>query len=124
MAVTGCSSGGDGGDGVENGVGANVSENEVIHQDEIPQEGNPPEGLPQEGIPQDGLEEVDSWQEAWPILSDDNHTQVEKRNLDRVDEWAEAWSLPGGSIDKTVNEIYAEPSEIFLPLQERYIVQA
>jgi hypothetical protein len=45
-------------------------------------------------------------------LSDNNLTDQELTNLRRTDEWAVEWSIPAGSSEKLVNELYADQTEI------------
>jgi len=45
-----------------------------------------------------------------------NLTETEKRNLARTQEWRKEASTPGGDLERLVNEIYAESTEVFLPL--------
>jgi len=45
-----------------------------------------------------------------------NLTETEKRNLARTEEWRKEASTPGGDLETLVNEIYAESTEVFLPL--------
>jgi ketosteroid isomerase-like protein len=43
-------------------------------------------------------------------------TETEKRVLARTEEWRKEGSTPGGDLGRLVNEIYAESTEVFLPL--------
>jgi hypothetical protein len=60
--------------------------------------------------------ELEAAPEPSPPLPDNHLTQIEKRNLEVVDDWESAWTLPGGSAERMVNEIYAETTEVFLPV--------
>ncbi len=46
-----------------------------------------------------------------------NLTDQESTNLKRTDEWAAEWSIPTGSSEKLVNELYADETEIHGVLQ-------
>ena len=56
-------------------------------------------------------------------LPDNHQTQIEKRNLELVDDWESAWTMPGGSAERMVYEIYAETTEIFLPVGKQLLVR-
>jgi hypothetical protein len=49
-------------------------------------------------------------------MQEKNLTETEKRNLARTEEWRKEGSTPGGDLERLTNEIYAESTEVFLPL--------
>ena len=49
-------------------------------------------------------------------MQERNLTETEKRNLARTEEWRKEGSTPGGDLERLTNEIYAESTEVFLPL--------
>ena len=53
-------------------------------------------------------------------MSIEELTTQEKRNVERVKEWARAWETDAG---RMVDEIYADSSEVFGPLQNIYFLR-
>jgi ketosteroid isomerase-like protein len=49
-------------------------------------------------------------------MLENNMTETEKRVLAQTEEWRKEASTPGGDLERLVNEIYAESTEVFLPL--------
>jgi predicted SnoaL-like aldol condensation-catalyzing enzyme len=55
-------------------------------------------------------------------MSQENYTDEEKRNLKLIEPWARSWTTHGLAI-KMVDEIYANSTEVFTPLQKCYYVK-
>jgi len=52
-------------------------------------------------------------------MSNQSLTDEERRNLEVVEEWMRCWNTKG-MMAKMVDEIYADPAEVFTPIQSKY----
>ncbi len=48
---------------------------------------------------------------------------VEQRNLECLEAWAKACTLPGGSVARTIDDLYAEQPEVVLVLTDTYVAR-